>query len=145
MPHLTAVFARNWSVGSVLIRVFGAWGGKWSHVGILDPNTNTILEARYPIGVVETPYYKFISRYSAIETVNCECPEPDKAIDFIRSQLGKKYDWRGIVGFIIKQPIARLNEWFCNEIYEDAFIAGNRRRFRVPSRSITIEQSYRCN
>lgn len=145
MQYLIAVFARNHSIGSILIRLLGAWGGRWSHVGILDPNTNTILEARYPLGVIETPYEEFVSRYTKTEIVYSECPDPAKAIAFARSQLGKKYDWRGVIGFIIKEPIARLHEWFCNEYYEEAFIAGGRARFRVPTRLVTVEQSYRCN
>lgn len=140
---LTAVFARNHSLGSVLIRVLGAWGGQWSHCAIVDKTTNSVIEARYPMGVVETPLVDFLIRYSKYEFVEIECPNPDKAIAFARNELGKKYDLLGLLGFIIKEPIARLQEWFCNELLEDSIIAGDRIRFRVPSRKITVEQSFR--
>lgn len=141
-PGIYAIYARGWSIGSVLIRL-ASWNGRWSHCGLFDTATETIIEAVWPQGVVETSLKDFNSKHSQTEIVFIPVPFPALAYEFARQQVGKKYDMWGILGLIIKEPIARLNEWFCDELLEDSVIAGGRVRMRVPSRQLTVEQSYR--
>lgn len=137
-----AIYARGWSIGSVLIRL-ASWNGRWSHCGLLDVMTNTVIEATWPKGVVETSLDEFESKHSAYEIVFVPLPDPNAAYAFARSQLGHAYDIWALLGMIIKEPLARLQDWFCDELLEEAIIAGGRTRFRIPSRQLTVEQSYR--
>jgi len=141
MSKIVAIFCRNHSVGSILIRWLGAWGSNWSHVGILDGDY--VIEARYPAGVTKTLLSEFQDRYTKLEYVDIECPDAVAAMNYANSRVGRRYDLGAILGFIIREPIASLNRDFCNELLEDALAAGGRSRFRVPTRSVTVEQSYR--
>lgn len=47
------------------------------------------------------------------------------AIDFINEQMGKRYDWLGILlSQIIKLNIHAPNRWFCSEIVHRALLRG---------------------
>ena len=38
-----------------------------------------------------------------------------KAVSFVSSQLGKKYDWFGILGFFLPGNVQDPNRWYCSE------------------------------
>ena len=38
-----------------------------------------------------------------------------KDMDFINLQLGKKYDWLGILGFFLPGKLQNSNRWYCSE------------------------------
>ncbi len=38
-----------------------------------------------------------------------------KATTFVSSQLGKKYDWLGILGFFLPVKLQNSNRWYCSE------------------------------
>ena len=48
--------------------------------------------------------------------------------DFLIAQLGKKYDWRGNLHFLTRQPeyLADKNHWFCSELIAAAFRVADR-------------------
>jgi uncharacterized protein YycO len=143
MGVLTAVFSRRWGITSFLIRLF-SWGGQWSHVGIYDRNTGTVIEASYK-GVREISLGEFIRNASKVDLVDYECPDVPKALEFARSQIGEPYDYLGILGFVVREPLynKKSNKWFCNRLFEESLKAGGRDRFREDSGRITVYQSYK--
>jgi uncharacterized protein YycO len=41
--------------------------------------------------------------------------------DFLRAQIGKPYDWLGILGFLVRSDRAhRKTKWFCSELIAEA-------------------------
>src|SRR5882672_2568923 len=40
---------------------------------------------------------------------------------FLRSHLGDRYDYLGIVGFVIRLPMGTSDRWFCSELVFAAF------------------------
>lgn len=49
-----------------------------------------------------------------------------KVISFVSSQLGKKYDWLGILGFIVPWKSGDKDKWYCSEICAAALGIGKR-------------------
>ena len=47
-----------------------------------------------------------------------EVENPEKLIGWLRSQLGKPYDWRMVLRFVTRQQEARetSGKWFCSEL-----------------------------
>lgn len=142
MQHTFGViYGRSNRLGSAFIRFFTSFG-PWSHGAIHDGNE--VIEALIGKGVVRTPIHEFRQRYSRTELVHYDCPDPDKALQFAREQLGKGYDlkrafcvpWRG-----------RWDEpgaWNCNELIEAALVAGGRSRWRKEKKSVSPTETYLC-
>ena len=45
----------------------------------------------------------------------------EKILAFLRSKIGKSYDYWGIVGFVIRLPLGTKDRWFCSELVFAAF------------------------
>ena len=41
---------------------------------------------------------------------------------FLELQIGKKYDWRGLISFIIRKNVQNKNWYYCNELAEEAYV-----------------------
>lgn len=143
MGTLTTVFSRRVGIGSFLIRLL-SWGGQWSHMGIYDRSTGTVIEASTK-GVREIPLGEFIRNASKVDFVDYDCPDPDSALKFARDQLGESYDYMGLVGFVVREPLydKKNKKWFCNRLFEESIKVGGRDRFRENTGRITVYQSYK--
>ena len=93
-----------------------------SHVSITAPTGRTF-EAVPRYGVVD---HFGLDRYhtpgTRISIYRFEVPHAD-ALDgliFLREQVGKKYDWGGITGFVFRKDWQNAEKWFCSE-YAQAF------------------------
>lgn len=139
MPALTVIYSRSHGIGSLLIRA-ASWWGAWSHVAIVDGDD--VIEARAWQGVVRTPLDAHLQRASAHEVVQIECPNPQAVLSFARAQVGKPYDWGGVLAFPLREPLADESRWFCSELVEAALLAGGRARFREAPARVTPWQSY---
>jgi len=99
--------------------------GGYSHAAIV-LNNNSIIEA-YPFkGVrkrknISDQMDKCIADVFEVPTT----PEQDTIIkDFLVSQLGKKYDWPAIWGFVLhttKEGRKQYSKWICSELVFAAF------------------------
>lgn len=139
------LFAEGHKIFSKLImRV--TWS-RFSHVGIVDETGEYVYEAEAFMGVVKTPMKSFIERYNGKvvrETFRCESPE--KAYAFINAQLGKSYDYMGILGFIFKTSWQSKDSWFCSELISKAMEEGGTPLFRKEYDSrITPEDLWKVN
>lgn len=44
-----------------------------------------------------------------------------RMLEFLNSQVGKKYDWSLIVKFLIRKPATENGRWICSELAGEAF------------------------
>jgi hypothetical protein len=44
---------------------------------------------------------------------------------FFKSQIGKKYDYKGILGFLMRKDYESVEKWFCSELIMEGFIKIN--------------------
>jgi uncharacterized protein YycO len=68
-------------------------------------------------------------------TVIGETPETREEVrKFMISQLGKKYDWLGILGFVFRaKSLHRRTKWFCSELVAEAYASAAHPLVRAPS------------
>lgn len=112
---MNVIFSTGPHLGSFLLRT--VLFSEWSHCGIVMEDGKTVIEASSKYGVVETPIEKF-TRYGkwAIQTI----PVPDEAAAYAsaRAELGKGYDWIGLLGLAITRRLQDDDNWFCSELVQ---------------------------
>lgn len=119
MEEVTVIFSKSYLPFSVLIRMFTF--SKWSHVGIVDGTR--VIESTGKHGVSEGSLFSFIDRNHAYATRKFTVTKEQKQIilDTMRSQIGKKYDFRAIFGMPFKRDWQEDDCWFCSELIAYAF------------------------
>ena len=84
----------------------------YSHVGILDHDEGMVIEPLWP-GNVETPLKDFLGishRVVLVQPEGWTAKKGAEALVKARSQLGKKYDFSGLIG------LPSTNRWYCSEL-----------------------------
>lgn len=112
-----------------MIRNADRWG-RWSHCGLFDPQSATVIEARAFHGVVESPLLEFIARTSHYEIVVLDVPKPELCYAWARRQVGAKYDYWSVIGNLFRENWQDNGRYNCTELLEQALIAGGADRFR---------------
>lgn len=109
-------FSKQSTILARLIRWF-TWS-RWSHVSVPIRDGLTI-ESREFKGVIRTS-----NRYdnSDLLTLEVEKEEADQFYHLLDSQVGKSYDYLGVLGFIFRSSWARDNRWFCSELVAWALV-----------------------
>ena len=65
-----------------------------------------------------------ISSYKQVERY--EVDAPDSVIDFAKNQIGKPYDWWGVLNFLApNRDWQDPSKWFCSELVAASFAASN--------------------
>lgn len=133
MDTIRIVFSRSVSAFSYGVR-FMTWSD-WSHCGILTAE-NTVVESAFKLGgVVETPFGLFAERVGEYVIVEMPCRDAQAIIDMARSQLGKKYDWTGLVGIAIhSRNWQEEDSWWCSELIAWSFDKGGNPLFTPEAR-----------
>ena len=101
---------RGYRLGDDIVAT--ATGSAFPHAAILDHENEVVIEALWA-GNVVTPLDEFIALSHRLALVQPEgwTPEAgDAALAKARSQLGKKYDFAGILG------LPGSNRWYCSEL-----------------------------
>lgn len=132
------IFSRSSTIGSLLIRG-GTWS-VWSHCGIFT-HEDTVIDSTMEHGVSERPVLEWTKDISAYDVIDVDCPNPQDAIKWARTQIGKAYDWTAIIGFGFHREWNKDDKWFCSEFVEAALTQGGRKRWRNPRR-ITPQQTW---
>lgn len=115
------LFSANHLPISWLIRLLTF--SKWSHVDLVT-DRGTLIGATIPSGVIEYSVNHRLSGSSNYEYRDIECDE--RIVDFVRAQLGKPYDWKGIAGLEFNRHWQDDDAWFCSELIgAGAVAAGN--------------------
>lgn len=90
--------------------------GRWSHVALLS-DANAVLEATGSHGVGKTPLESLVARSTEYCIVEVNVPRGtfNKLKKAGESQLGKKYDWWGILGLSLNRDWQENSNWWCSE------------------------------
>ena len=126
-------FYKGWGKGIFnIIAIAGIklWTmGKYSHVELIDENNDWYSSDAFKHGGVrKLENFKHNPKnwdIFEIQFKNTKA-DPQKAIEFIKSQFGKKYDWMGILfSQFIPAGYHKKDKWFCSEICHAALGKGN--------------------
>jgi len=126
MPKAYVLASKGISLTSRAIR-FRQWGFSFTHIAycfdLTTPHDPAVVEAWWH-GVR-------LGRFSKTHTPGTEfsifsvtvSKEQKEAIElFLKRQIGKPYDWLGILGFVFFNPnLESKNRWFCSELVFTAF------------------------
>lgn len=110
MPNIKLQFSAQNKIGSMLIR-WRDWSD-YSHVDTVLSN-GSLLGARGDGVKVRAPYKT--SKKLIICIYVTEQQEKDYYTALF-SQIGKKYDYAGIIGFVANRDWQEDNKWFCSEL-----------------------------
>lgn len=116
MKNILIEFSTSGSIVSRTIRWF-TWG-KWSHVSVRMPEGD-LIEAKEFLGVVRR---KWTYELGEVLTLQVSDEQAERFYSALRSQVGKSYDWRAIVGFLVRRDWQRDNYWICSELAAWALI-----------------------
>lgn len=109
-------FITETGLTSGLIRWF-SWSD-WSHVDFV-LRDGRFLGSRLDGGVRIRPHdYLTPSKY---RYAYVDVADPRKVYGWATSQIGKKYDWKAIVGFLPRVNWQDPERWFCSELVAQGF------------------------
>lgn len=93
----------------------------WSHVAIL-VDDNLVIESTLSHGGVKVcSLDEFKSRASEWAIFDIECKNPEGVVAAALSQVGKPYDWTGILGVGFHRDWQEDDAWWCSEFVLWAF------------------------
>lgn len=130
IDELTVIFTKTyWSPFSWLIRYMLPRNrfalARSSHCYIVGDN-DEVYEAVFPQGVRKQHISKALKRDTVVKTITYKVIYRNAAINFLESQIGKKYDLRAAIGLGL--PIERdwndPSDWYCYELAAAALAAG---------------------
>lgn len=109
-------FSSGRGIYSSIIR-WSTWS--WcSHVGIMLSDIH-VIDATGEQGVaIRTPYGDKEARYFTVELPE---EKEQKLLVWIKSQIGKGYDWSAIYGMAFRKDWHNDDKWFCSELVAAAF------------------------
>ena len=138
MSRFAMILCKNSSVGSGLLR-FAMWS-RWSHSAILDRATGVVYDSTMTHGGCRKwTTDEFAAMYPHMEIRGMDVlPIAEVAATaWLEAQLGKKYDWTALVGFLIRRDWQEDDVWFCSEHTETFRSLFEVRRFRIGASRIT--------
>ena len=113
--------------GSALIRAV-TWS-RWSHVDIV--RGPLLLSAAAPHGVGYYSLYDRLDLASAAVMVEVPVQNVRAAMDWAESQIGKPYDWLGVLGVGLHRDWQEDDAWFCSEFAMQTLRAGGYEPYRT--------------
>jgi len=116
MQQIQLCFSTSWGPVSSIIRFF-TWS-TISHVDFVVPNG--LLGAR-EMGVKIRPWGTGNPTRDIIAHVDCTDEQAQAVYKFAYEQIGKPYNYLGIVGIVIRHDFPSKNRWFCSELVIAAF------------------------
>ena len=131
------IFTRSHAIGSLLLRT--ALWSPWSHCAIVDGEE--VIEAAAFGGVRARPLADMLA--DATKMAILTLPGDEQAvIAAARSQIGKPYDWQGVLGFGFRRRWQDDDAWFCSELVAWAFAKAGSPLFRTQPWRITPRDLY---
>lgn len=140
MSHITVVFTRRRRIGSALIRTW--MHSRFSHCAFVVPGGDTVIEASWPGGVRERSLADLVAESSHREFVRIPCRSPTAALLAARRQLGKPYDWRGVLGFWLRRNWQRDDAFLCSELIAWILWSIGEPAFRREAHRVSPESLY---
>lgn len=120
---------------SKLIKYF-TWS-EFSHVGLINDATGTVIDSRYGLGgVSEYDITKLYTDYPKLIVV--ELPfDGEGAFEMAKTQLGKKYDLGAIFGMTGRRDWQTEDSWFCSELVAWACAEAGKKLIRKKANRVT--------
>lgn len=106
------LFSRSNKIGSRLIRA-ATWS-EYSHVDLILPS-GMLIGALIDRGVCEYPLTERLSVSTKTEIRRVGADEVVVA-EFLRSQIGKRYDFTALLGLTFHRDWQEDSRWFCSEL-----------------------------
>ena len=131
------IFTRSHAIGSLLLRT--ALWSPWSHCAIVDGEE--VIEAAAFGGVRARPLADMLADATKMAFVTLPGDE-HAVIAAARSQIGKPYDWAGVLGFGFRRRWQDDDAWFCSELVAWAFAEAGTPLFREHAWRITPRDIY---
>lgn len=105
------LFSTNNGIGARLIRL-GTWS-KYSHCDVFTEDGSIIGAVPFK-GVIEyDPSIRLKNQYEICVIENVDAA---KVIEGVKQQLGKSYDWTGVMSLSIHRDWHSPDKWFCSEL-----------------------------
>lgn len=117
---------------SALIRFFTF--SKWSHVAI--EYNGVVIDSTSVNGVAVSSVNEFTASHRSIHTEELTGVNEDAVWKFLKSQLGKEYDFRAVFAFPFRKSWQQNDKWFCSELAAEAIIIGGR-NLKIKSSRVT--------
>ena len=103
------------------------WGFPYTHIAYVlnlsDPADPVVIEAWWN-GVRDGKFSEVHTPGTEFSVFSVQVSEAQKELIeiFLRDQVGKPYDWLGILGFPLRNwKLEKSNRWFCSELVFAAF------------------------
>lgn len=108
--------------------------GRYSHVELIDTSVSPLIPGEWNwysadayTGIVRSKNMQY--RPDRWDIYNIKLPAEEVAISFLKSQLGKRYDWKGILlSQIFNAHRHGSDKWFCSELVRQAIAMGDAMR-----------------
>lgn len=114
---------------------------RWSHVSLICGDY--VIEAHALHGVVKTPLSEALREADEYLIEQIPCSRPDAVIAAAGRQVGKRYDWLALFGFLFRRDWQAIDKWFCSELVAWSFQAAGCPLFRAERlRRVTPEHLY---
>ena len=119
-PKVQLIFSSNLNPFGFLIRLLTL--SRWSHVDVIIHGQ--AVGANFWKGVIEMPLKERKAKsdsWAIYEMDVIDFDTVDNVHRTVLSQLGKKYDYLGIFGYLARSDWQDTNRWFCSELVLWAF------------------------
>ena len=105
---MIVLFTRKKGLFAWAIRAF-TWSD-YNHCAALTEDKKHVIESTYNNGVAITCIDAFKARYDTVIYTNLEC-DTTKALDFMRSRIGDKYDTLAILNLVFRLNRHNRSKW----------------------------------
>lgn len=114
MNRISFQFHRADHIVGLLIRLFSR--GKFNHTSIRVGNT--VYEAHMTSGVRKVKYDQWHGKSTVVDAFDFEVDDAThgRIRYFLERQVGKKYDWGGVMSFLWVMTNPKEGRWFCSEL-----------------------------
>lgn len=102
---------------SKLIR-WRTWSDVSHTAAFLGEDLDEVVEAWQGVGVIRRPWTEGHEPGTRIELYRVDCTPEERRLfwQFIHEQIGKGYDYTGILGFMTRTKSECADKWFCSEL-----------------------------
>jgi|AntRauTorcE11898_2_1112593.scaffolds.fasta_scaffold22767_3 uncharacterized protein YycO len=133
-------FCRSRNIGGLFIQLVTF--SRWNHVAV--EISGVVFDATLAHGVASWSFKNFRSHYSTIETIELQTIEQGKALEFLKDQIGKPYDWTALLALPFRSGWQKSSRWFCSELFAAMLTAGMNRSLEraLPAHRVTPRDAY---
>jgi uncharacterized protein YycO len=119
---------------SIISKIIKKWTHSyWSHCMVMI-GEDTFVEATWPrVRIGRISELKDTEYRIMVHVVPLSKIEATNLTAFLLDQVGKKYDWRGLISFIIGSNVQNKSWFFCSELVKEACEKANRPLLRRKS------------